>query len=316
MSALVVIGNFDGVHRGHAAVLEGAVREAAQLGLDPMLLTFAPHPAEVLGRTPPPTLTSPQRKRELVARIAPSMRYVEQRFDAEFAAQSPDAFAKRLAEEHDARRVVVGKNFRFGKGRAGDFDELVELGSKLGFTARSEPLAGDATGAWSSTRVREAIARGALDQAEHILGRPHMLSGRVVRGKQLGRTLGFPTCNLAGVQEAMPPFGVYAVLVDRLEVEPSGALEPRHRALALGAMSLGLNPTTDSDGAVKVEVYLMDFDGDLYGAELRVHVVRKLRSEERFDGLEPLIAQMHRDVAAARALLAGRSPDSVTGCFV
>jgi riboflavin kinase/FMN adenylyltransferase len=306
MSALVVIGNFDGVHRGHAVVLASAVAEAHERGLDPVLMTFAPHPAAVLGRTPPALLTRPERKRELVARVAPGLRFFEQRFDLDFAGQSPDAFAARLVEEHGARRVVVGRNFRFGKGRAGTFETLGVLGARLGFSARSQPLEGDASGAWSSTRAREAIARGALEEAERVLGRPHMLSGTVVRGKQLGRTIGFPTCNLDGVDEALPPLGVYAVLVDRRREDG------HYEALALGAMSVGTNPTTDSDDRVKVEVFLLDFSGDLYGCALRVHVVERLRGEERFDGLDALVAQMGRDVGAARALLTERRIDAST----
>lgn len=309
MGALVVIGNFDGVHRGHRAMLEGAAAEAQQLGLTVRLLTFFPHPATVLGRSPPALLTRQDRKRELVSRISSSIEFVEERFDLAYANRSPEEFCEHLAEHLDAKRVVVGKNFRFGKGRAGDFDRLVALGARLGFSARFEPIHGDDKGPWSSTRVRAALAAADFADATGVLGRPHMLSGMVTRGKQLGRTIGFPTCNLAGVEEAAVPLGIYAVLVDRMT--DSGPV-----ALAKGAMSVGTNPTTDGDDAsVKIEVFLLDHDEDLYGARLRVHVVERLRGEEKFAGLPELVAQMNRDVARTRELLASATVDPTSGSF-
>ncbi len=301
MSRLVVIGNFDGVHRGHQAVLARAADLAAQEGLAPRLLTFAPHPSIVLGRPAPPTLTRPSRKRELVVRAAPSMEVFEQRFDLQVAAMSPRSFAEELAGRHSARRVVVGQNFRFGKGRAGDFEALVALGAELGFEARSESLVGDEEGPYSSTRVRRAIAAGDLAQAERVLGRPHALFGQVVHGKHLGRTLGFPTANLEGTVEMLPPPGVYATLIDRVD---GGAARP----VGLGATSIGINPTTDAGDAIKVETHVLDFDGDLYGAEIAVHLCERLRDEARFDSLADLTRAIGRDVENARALLNRRTP--------
>jgi riboflavin kinase/FMN adenylyltransferase len=291
---LVAIGNFDGVHRGHQALLGGAAREAALEGLAPSVLTFAPHPAEALGRTPPPVLTRPSRKRELVGRLFPSVEVLEQRFDTAFAAQSPETFASWLATELRAARVVVGKNFRFGKG--------------FGFRASSQEVVGDGGGGFSSTRIRAAVAAGDLADAERMLGRPHMLIGEVVRGKQLGRTIGVPTANLDRVLEMLPPLGIYATLIDR--EGPDGT-----RALGLGATSIGKNPTTDEGDAVKVEVHVLDFDGDLYGSTLRVSLIARLRGEEKFESLDALVEQMRRDVADARAALAGRRIDPVTECF-
>lgn len=308
MAALVVIGNFDGVHRGHRAVLESAVAEGQRLGLDVKLLTFFPHPATVLGRKRPALLTTQERKRELVRRVSPTIELALERFDLAFAAQSPEAFGHRLVAQYGARRVVVGKNFRFGKNRAGDFDRLVEIGAELGFTARSEAMRGDERGPWSSTRVRAALAAGDLADATHVLGRPHMLSGTVVRGKQLGRTIGFPTCNLEAVEEALVPNGIYAVTVD-------DASSGRAVALAKGALSVGTNPTTDGDDRIKVEVYLFDIDRDLYGAKLRVHVVERLRGEEKFDDLDALVTQMRRDVEQARSVVESHCPQGDTGAY-
>jgi riboflavin kinase / FMN adenylyltransferase len=299
-SHLVVIGNFDGVHRGHQALLDAATKDAASHDLTPRLLTFRPHPAEVLGRTPPPVLTRPERKRELIERLFPAIEVVEQKFDAAFASLTPDAFAAWLASEHHAKRVLVGQNFRFGKGRAGGFEDLVRLGEAHGFVASSHEVVGDEAGGWSSTRIRSAIGAGDLEGAERMLGRPHMLIGGVAPGKRLGRTIGFPTANLHGVVEMLPPFGVYATLVDR--ETPSGA-----RAVGLGAMSIGTNPTTDTTDGVKVEVFVLDFQGDLYAERLRISVVSRLRGEARFDTLDALVAQMGRDVDEARRRLDARA---------
>lgn len=308
MSSLVVIGNFDGVHRGHQEVLAEARRVADARALEVALLSFVPHPRAALGGTAPPLLTTLARKEELVRRIDPRARFVLHPFDRAYASQSPAAFAERLAREEGAKVVMVGRNFRFGKDRAGDVAELGRLGAELGFEPRCLELTADAVGPFSSTRARAAIARGDLEDAERVLGRPHMLSGVVVHGKKLGRTIGFPTVNLEPVPEVLPALGIYAVLVDRL-------VDGRPRALARGAMNVGTNPTTDGDSRVKVEVFLFDLDEDLYGEELRVHVVRRLRDERRFDGLDALITQMNVDVADAREATRGCAPDAAHGAF-
>jgi riboflavin kinase/FMN adenylyltransferase len=233
---------------------------------------------------------------------------VVQRFDLAFAAQPPTEFVEQvLVRGLRAKVVVVGRNFRFGKDRAGDFAELARLGAARGFETRSHEMLGDDGGAWSSSRVREAIARGDLDDVTRMLGRPHMISGTVVEGDRRGRTIGFPTCNLGEVEEALPPFGVYAVLVDR---EEGG----RARALAQGVANIGVRPTVKSgDARPSVEVHLFDLAADLYGARLRVHLVARLRPEQRFAGLDALKAQIARDAEAARARLAGAAPDPAAG---
>jgi riboflavin kinase / FMN adenylyltransferase len=306
MSAIVVIGNFDGVHRGHAAVLAEARREAEARGLDVALLTFSPHPRAVMGASAPPALTTLERKRALVARLDPRARVIVHTFDLAYAAQTPRDFATRLARELEAKVVVVGRNFRFGKDRAGDFGVLTTLGAELGFTTRSVELLGDDEGSFSSSRIRKAIANADLDLATRLLGRPHQLSGTVVHGKKLGRTIGFPTANLGGVAEMLPPFGIYAVTVDDADAT---------RALAKGVMNVGTNPTTDADDAVKVEVMLFDFDGDLYGRHLCVQLVRFLREERRFDSLEALVDQMGKDVAAAKIAVAPLEANGARGTF-
>jgi riboflavin kinase/FMN adenylyltransferase len=321
----VAIGNFDGVHRGHQALLGDVAADAAARGTEPAVLTFAPHPLAVLGRPVPPVLTALARKLELVRRCAPAITPFVRRFDLAFAAQSPEAFVvETLVQRLRAEVVVVGQNFRFGKDRAGDFAELGRLGARHGFETRSHVIVGDAGGPWSSSRVREAITRGDLDDAARILGRPHTLSGVVVEGDRRGRTLGFPTCNLAGVAEALPPFGVYAVLVD-VEVEspldpaaldelaPMPAAAPA-ALLARGVANIGVRPTVHAGEArPSVEVHLFDTSADLYGARLRVHLVARLRAEQRFAGLDALKDQIARDAAAARERLAELAPDPAAG---
>lgn len=306
--ALVIIGNFDGVHLGHQAVLDEAARRAGEQGLDPIVLTFDPHPARVLGRTPPALLTRLDRKRELIGRVDASLRVIVERFDRDFAAQSPEAFAERvLVGKLGAREVLVGKNFRFGQGRAGSYDDLERLGSTLGYGTRSHAMVGDDRGVWSSTRVREALARGDLDEATALLGRPHMISGTVIEGDKRGRTIGFPTCNLGGVDEALPPFGVYAVLVDRAQANG-------HATLARGVANIGVRPTvTAAEAPVTVEVHLLDLSQDLYGAWLRVHLVGRVRPEQKFAGLDELRAQIARDAETARGMLANLVPDPLAG---
>lgn len=304
--SLVAIGNFDGVHRGHRAVLAEAADIARARGLEPIVLTFDPHPAEVLGRKAPPLLTSLERKKQLCERAMSGGRVVVVPFDRTFAAQTPREFAERVIVPLGTRVVMVGKNFRFGANRAGDFDELSRLGNELGFETRSHALVGDDAGSWSSSRVRNEIAQGHLEEACRILGRWHSLSGTVVHGDKRGRTIGFPTANIVDIREALPPFGVMAVVVD---VE-KGSEDAAWAMLGRGVANLGLRPTVDSSATQpRLEVHLFDFEGNLYGRRLRVHLVQHLRPEKRFTGIDMLRAQIIEDSKRARAVLADVRPD-------
>jgi len=300
-NSLVVIGNFDGVHLGHRAVIEAALAEALDSRLSPLVLTFEPHPAEVLGRGARPPLTVLERKIELIERLGPDLAVVVEPFTLALSQFSPAEFARQfLVERLSAKVVIVGDNFRFGHRRAGDLDTLVALGQELGFAAHASALSGDAQGPYSSTRARAALAAGELAAVEAVLGRPHSLSGTVVSGAQRGRTIGVPTANLGGVAEALPPYGVYAVLVDRLRDGVS-------QAIGTGVANIGLRPTVDA--GFSVEVHLFDFSEDLYGDQLRVHLVAHLREERRFAGLPELKAQIGQDIAQARSALASAQPD-------
>jgi riboflavin kinase/FMN adenylyltransferase len=297
---VLVVGNFDGVHRGHQSVLAEAVSEARARGSSACVLTFDPHPSAVVGPGAPALLTTVGRRAELMARLGVERVYVR-KFDAGFAAWSPDRFARELVSESlRARAVVVGYNFRFGARRAGDLALLQALGQKLAFEVRVHGVARDAKGPYSSTRAREAVVAGDLEEVRAVLGRPHALTGTVVRGVQLGRTLGFPTANLEGVMELLPPNGVYAVTVD--EIASSKA-----RALARGVINVGVRPTVTGERKLTIEAHLFDLDRDLYGATLRVHLVARLREERKFEGLEALKAQIARDVEEARRVVASAS---------
>jgi riboflavin kinase/FMN adenylyltransferase len=299
--SLVAIGNFDGVHLGHRAVLTDVAREAHELGLAPLVLTFFPHPVEVLGKAKLLTLTTLERKIELIRRIDRSVRVVVEPFTLELAQKTPEQFARELiVERFSARVVIVGENFRFGHRRGGDLSTLRELGQRLGFEAHALPLSADDSGEYSSSRIREAIVRGDLGEAERVLGRPHSLSGRVMKGQGRGRTIGVPTANLGDVAEALPPYAVYACLVD--EIEPDAT-----RVLGVAVCNIGVRPTLGA--GLSIEVHVLDFDRDLYGRRLRVHLVAQLRDERRFEGIDALRQQIERDIAAAREILSIRRPD-------
>jgi len=306
-ATLCTIGNFDGVHRGHVELLTRAGEQAFGAGFVPLAVTFDPPPAVVLGRKTPAALTPLARKIELIETTVPGMRVRVLSFDRALSDLSPDAFAERvLVGELGAKQVLVGQNFRFGKGRAGDLTKLVELGQTLGFAAQALAVVGDERGPWSSTRARRSIAAGDWGDVEAVLGRPHALTGDVVRGDQRGRLVGFPTANLGGVEEVLPPFGVYAVLVDRLDVPH------QPRAFARGVANVGIRPTVGAGPSV--EAHLFDWPpadlpgAELYGARLRFHLVKFLRVEQKFPSLDALKAQIALDAEAARGALAAKNP--------
>jgi riboflavin kinase/FMN adenylyltransferase len=299
--SLVAIGNFDGVHRGHQAVVAQAVAMAQASSLAPLVLTFDPHPSQVLGRGALPALTTLDRKVELLRRQSAQLSVVVEPFTLPLAQMEPLEFARSLLVAGlGAKTVIVGENFRFGRGRRGDFAELSRLGEELGFTARASALERDAHGPVSSTRVREALGRGAIDEVEALLGRPHSLTGLVIPGHGRGRTIGVPTANLSELGEAVPPHGVYAVVVDR-------RTDTGFEALTGGVANFGVRPTLGAGPSF--EVHLFDTTLDLYGQELRVHLLSRLREEQKFSGVEELRAQIARDIEGARVLTAARKPD-------
>lgn len=297
--SIVVIGNFDGVHKGHQAVLRQARALAAVDGSRCIVLTFDPHPSEVLGRGSKPRITTMPRRIELL-RANGADDVVVEPFTTELAAWAPERFARELlAGRLGARAVVVGTNFRFGHNRAGDFDTLKALGAQHGFEAVAAAMTGDAEGPFSSTRVRTALAAGDVALATELLGRPHSLGGIVVEGDQRGRTIGFPTANLDGVEEMLPAYGVYAIRIDLGPAQTAGGARASHDGVA----NIGMRPTVGG-ASLRIEAHVFDFAGDLYGAPIRIGLVERLRGEQKFAGIDELRAQIAKDADAARRALA------------
>jgi riboflavin kinase/FMN adenylyltransferase len=295
LKSIVVIGNLDGIHRGHQAVLRQARALADRSSARLVVLTFDPHPAEVLHQKVKPRLCTVERRVELL-RANGADEVVVEPFTLELAALTPEAFARDLLSARlHCSAVVVGENFRFGAHRAGDKSTLHELGRQMGFEVVAAEIASDEKGPFSSTRVRNAIAAGDLAEATRVLGRPHSISGVVEHGDERGRTIGFPTANLGGVTEMLPPYGVYAVRAE------TGS---NQRVLRPGVMNLGVRPTVDGT-KLRIEVHLFDFDGDLYEQPMRVHLIERVREERKFAGLGELKAQIAKDADTARAILRG-----------
>ena len=288
----VAIGNFDGVHVGHPRLLALARERAASLGVPSAVLTFEPHPARVLAPSlAPPLLCTPARKRELIAEAGIDHLVLEP-FNAQLAALSPEAFVDRiLVAGMRARDVIVGYDFTYGRHRAGTIDTLRATGAARGFAVHVVPQITVHGLVASSTKIREFLLEGNVEGARRLLGRDFDCDGTVVRGEGRGRGIGIPTANITADGELLPRPGIYAV---RARVD--GVWHP-------GAASLGTNPTFVERGPLVLEVHLLDFDGDLYGKRLRIAFHTRLRDEVRFPSVETLVAQIHRDIDAARAAL-------------
>jgi len=297
--SVVTIGVFDGVHRGHQRVVRRAAEVAAQQRLPVVAVTFDPHPDEVIrAGSHPPFLCSARRRAQLLAGLGVDAVCVLP-FTREFSQLSPDEFVRAvLVDRLHAAWVVVGEDFRFGHKAAGDVALLTELGDKYDFVAEGEPLLADDGVRISSSGIRAALAAGDVAGAARDLGRPHRVEGVVVRGEQRGRALGFPTANLETLPHtAIPADGVYAGWLTVLGADGEDLL--RWPA----AISVGTNPQFDGTERT-VEAYALDRDDlDLYGSHAAVDFAARLRGQERFGSVDELIAQMHRDVDAARALI-------------
>jgi riboflavin kinase/FMN adenylyltransferase len=298
--SVVTIGVFDGVHRGHQQIITHTVERARALGVSSVVVTFDPHPAEVVRPgSHPAVLTEADRKAELIEALGVDVLCVIP-FTLEFSKLSPESFVHDVLVEHlHASAVVVGENFRFGHKQAGDVALLARLGRTFGFTVEGAPLVSDggttdAPAVVSSTYTRSCIDAGDVAAATAALGRPHRLAGIVVRGDQRGRELGFPTANLQTSRyAAVPADGVYAAWLVRRH-------HPGERLRA--AVSIGTNPTF-AGRERRVEAFVLDFDGDLYGERIALDFIAHLREMRRYDGIEPLIAQIAIDVEATRAVL-------------
>ena len=286
----VAIGNFDGVHLGHGALLGRLGEVARESSLPPTVLTFEPHPREFFSpASAPARLTTLREKLELLAEAGVEQAMVC-RFNAAFAALSADQFIERvLVRGLRLRHLIIGDDFRFGKGRAGDFALLQAAGSEHGFAAEamgSVTVDGERV---SSSGVRAALAGGEMEHAARLLGRPYVIDGQVAHGDKIGRQLGFATANIRIKHNPLPMTGVFAVRVGGL----GGHALP-------GVANLGIRPTVGGTRPL-LEVHLFDFDRDIYGAHISVRFVHKLRNEQRFPNFDALKAQIAADAAAARA---------------
>jgi riboflavin kinase / FMN adenylyltransferase len=296
--AVYAIGNFDGLHLGHRAVIERAVAVARERTAPSAILTFEPHPADFFAARPVAFRLTPAReKAEICARLGLDG-IVFIRFDASLAAMSADEFVEKiLVARLGVAAVVVGWDFHFGKGRSGSPATLAEAGRRHGFAvdivAKVESGAGEAAGVVSSSAIRKALEQGDVVAAARGLGRNYLVNGQVISGQRLGRALGVPTANIALEPTNRLAHGIYAVVA---QVDGHA-----HPAVA----SFGTRPTVD-DGAPLLEVHLLDFDGDLYGREMQVEFVERIRDERKFDSLPSLAAEMGRDKERARAILAAR----------
>ena len=294
----LTIGNFDGVHLGHQAMLHALKLAAGPLGLSTGVVTFEPHPREFFSPADaPPRLTTLREKLELLGRAGMEHTFVL-RFRQALAAMPADVFVSEwLVRRLRTRWLLVGDDFRFGARRTGDFEMLRAAGVTYGFECFSLSSIMAAGRRVSSSAVREALVSGQLELAGQLLGRPFFMSGRVLPGKRLGRTLGYPTANIRVGRRVPPLSGIFAVSVSGVAAAP-----------LQGVASLGTRPTVCPGGDWLLEVHLFDFDRDIYGRRIHVDFLHKLRDEVRFETLDALTRQMDCDAAAAQNYFAQHAP--------
>ena len=292
LGSVVTIGTFDGIHPGHRALIDALLAHGRRLGRPAMMLTFEPMPREYLAAANPPARLTSWRERWRVLQRTGLSTVLQLRFGEKLRCVTGEAFTRLLANELKVAAVVIGHDFKFGRNGEASAPMLCEAGRRLGFEVDVvEPvlIGGERV---SSSEIRAALAAGDLKKAERLLGRPYSMVGRVVLGQQLGRDLGFPTANLRLGRKRTPLQGIFAVRVHGIEGLPD----------APGVASLGTRPTVG--GTVPLlEAHVFDYSGDLYGREIEVEFVSKLREEECFANLDELVVQMNVDAAQARALL-------------
>jgi riboflavin kinase/FMN adenylyltransferase len=292
----LAIGVFDGVHLGHQEVIRDALDFSEKHGGTAVVMTFDPHPIKVLRpEAAPRLLCSSRHKLRILEKLGVSHTVVVT-FDQAMAQTSAEQFVEALVTEcHPLGFISVGYTWAFGKGRSGNIHRLMELGEIHGFGVYGVPAVQVNGETVSSTLIREAVREGNFERAKKFLGRDYTVLGNVVKGKQLGRQLGFHTANVSVENEELPPSGVYAVTVQSSGFGVQGRK---------GVANLGFRPTVDPAATERaLEVHLLDYEGDLYGSELEVAFVRQLREERKFSGLEELKLQIANDVAEARGIL-------------
>lgn len=290
----LTIGNFDGVHLGHQAMLSRLKDAAHRLGLPACVMTFEPHPREFFAPDQAPTrLTSLREKLQLLAQSEVDCVHVC-RFNYDFARISAEEFITRiLNRELSVRWLLVGDDFRFGARRAGDFTMLQTFAAENGFAVEVMPSVIIKDQRVSSTAIRQALASGDLNSARKLLGRAYSISGRVIDGDKLGKQIGFPTANIQLKHNRPPLSGIFAVAV-------CGAIPSSPATAVPGVASLGVRPTTHENGKPVLEVHLFDFNQEIYGHHLQVDFLHKLRDEEKYADLDTLVLQIKKDVAQAK----------------
>ncbi len=302
-SSVVTIGNFDGVHRGHAELFRCLRQQSEKLGLPSVVITFEPHPLKLIApEFAPKLITTYGQKAELIAESGVDFLVVVE-FTREFSSLEADDFVKNfLCDTLGMKHIIIGHDYAFGRGRKGNYSTLKQMGSQLGFTVESLEAVGDPTNIFSSSLVRNMITSGDVAGASSILGRYHAVSGRVVHGREIGTMLGYPTANITVCNELIPADGVYAVLA---------AVDGK---MVYGACNIGTCPTFDSTER-SIEVFLLDFNGELYGKELAFCFVQRLRGEKKFPNADLLIKAIGEDVASTRKILSRVEMNKVKTIF-
>ncbi len=294
---VATIGKFDGVHRGHQAIVAQLLEQATRHGVPSVVIVTEPHPEEFFASTEqdcPARLNEPGEKIAVLESLGVEYVYLL-RFDRDLAALSAQRYIDDiLVEGLGIRALIAGSDFRFGHRRQGDFALLQSSGGRHGFEVIETQSCYQDGERISSTAIREHLQRGDFDQVEAMLGRPYAIAGKVVKGQQLGRNLGFPTCNVQLNRRSLPLHGVYACQARITTADGEHFDWP-------GAANIGYRPTVSQRREAVLEVHLLDFQGDLYGAEMTVVFRHKVRDEEKFDSLEALKAQIARDVDQVRA---------------
>jgi riboflavin kinase / FMN adenylyltransferase len=298
----LTIGNFDGVHRGHQALLARVVAAARARGIVSAVMTFEPHPRELFTPDRAPTRISGLRDKFEALAAQGIDRVIVQHFNRAFAALTAEAFIDLVVLGCRARWLLVGDDFRFGARRTGDIELLQRHAAHGAFALEQMPTVVEGQERISSSAVRAALTPGDLERARHLLGRPYAISGRVLHGRKLGRTIGFPTLNLRIAHRHPAVQGVFAVRVHGL----GATARP-------GVASIGLRPTVDDSGRWLLEVHLFDFDDHVYGRLVRVEFLQKLRNEERYATLDELSAAIAADAVRARSLFAAELPFPAAG---
>ena len=290
-ASVVTIGNFDGVHRGHAEIFAHLKKKSVDAGLPAVVVTFEPHPLKILAPEFAPSLiTTFEQKVALIEKFGIDSLVVVP-FSTEFSLLSANDFVREiLCKSLGMRHIIIGHDYAFGRGREGNFNTLKTLGVQHGFTLEDLPPIGENGVVFSSSLVRSAVVVGDMDAASLILGRYYQISGTVVHGREIGQTLGFPTANIATPNELIPSDGVYAVM----------AHVDGH--LVKGACNIGLNPTVGGSTRT-IEVFLLDYSGQIYDHEVTVTFVQRLRSVQKFPDINALKSAISLDVAKCRVVL-------------